>query len=244
MKRLILSGIPCVPEAWHKIFPVEKNVQQKIIPFIDIFTKGFYKNKKLSDLVPLVCDIIQDFLPDQIIMHDMGVTVGILSLISILKKTRGLQCDMVIFNGAFGYFDVNKSNHPIRIQNMSYADFEYEVRKNGGEIDPKYRDHYVAVQQFYQELVEINKLYAIKRNIEDLSESSKLVNSRSQIDLGGKVLIIASRNDPYIYFECLESLKSIILNSYMKIIDYGHFPYSGSVELIKNEIKKFSNNLE
>jgi hypothetical protein len=79
MKRLIFSGIPCLPEAWHKIFPVEKDIQQIIIPFIDIFTQGFYKNQKLYDMVPLVSEIIQDFLPDQIIMHDIGVTVGILS---------------------------------------------------------------------------------------------------------------------------------------------------------------------
>lgn len=241
MKRLILSGIPCVPEAWHKIFPIEENVQQRIIPFIDIFTKGFYKNKKLLDLVPLVSDIIQDFLPDQIIMHDMGVTIGILSLISVLKKSRCLQHSIVIFNGAFGYFDVNKSNHPIRIQNMSYSDFEYEVRENGGEIDPKYRDHYVDIQQFYKELVEINKLHDVKMNIENLNKSSELIASRSKIDLGGKVLIIASQNDPYIYFECLESLGSTILNNHMEIINYGHFPYSGSTELIKHELNKFNN---
>jgi len=240
MKRLILSGIPCIPEAWHKIFPIEENVQQRIIPFIDIFTKEFYKNKKLLDLVPPVSDIIQDFLPDQIIMHDIGVTIGILSLISILKKSRCLQHSIVIFNGVFGYFDVNRSNHPIRIQNMSYTEFEYEVRESGGEIDPKYRDHYVDIQQFYKELIEINKLNAEKINIGTLNKSPELIVNRPKIDLGGRVLIIASQNDPYIYFECLESLASIILNSHVKIINYGHFPYSESTELIKHELNKFN----
>ncbi len=234
MKKLILSGIPCAPEAWNMIFPVENNIKQKIIPFIDIFVQGYYKNKKISDLVPIVSDIILDFLPNQIIMHDIGVTIGILSLISIMKKYKKPQGSTIIFNGAFGHFDINKANHPVRIQSMSYLDFEYEVRKSGGEVDPRYRDHYILIQQFYKELIEINKI-----NIKNKSIGS---GNHPRIDLGKKVLIIASRNDPYIYFECLEFLKSIISNCQLKIIDYGHFPYAGDIELIKNEIDKFNCN--
>lgn len=239
MKRLIISGIPCTQQAWLKIFPAEENVEQKIISFIDVFDKFYYKNNKITDLVPFLFDVIQEFKPDQIILHDIGVTLGILALIKAKITNSASQQTVIIFNGAFNGFDVNKSTHPIRIQSMSYQDFEHEVQEQGGEIDPKYREHYPAIKLLYQQITEISKKKIADENENRLHHSFSKQENYPKINLGGKVFIIASQNDPYIHFECLEILEKTCVNSYLKVINYGHFPYSGDIKLLKTEIDRF-----
>jgi len=239
MKRLIISGIPCLPQAWQKLFPKEENIEQKIISFINVFVTYYYKNKKLSDLVPFISDVIQEFQPNQIILHDIGVTLGILALMRARKANNTMRQTVIIFNGAFSGFDVNKSTHPIRIQSMSYSDFEQEVQEQGGEINPQYKNHYSAIKELYQQITEISRRQISEVNEKRLIPDSLQQKTNSKIDLGEAVLIIASRNDPYIHFECLEILKETLANSHLKIIDYGHFPYSGNIKLLKSEVDKF-----
>lgn len=229
MKRLIITGIPCTLQAWKTIFPNETDVEQKIISFIDIFEKYYYTNKKLTDLVPFLIKTIHEFQPDQVVLHDMSVSIGLLAIINAKKINNHHYPEIIIFNGAFSGFDVTKSPHPIRIQDMSYEEFEQEVKSNGGEVDPKYRKHYSAIKQLYQEVTLISK--------KQLAEKKEKLS----IDLGSNILILASRDDPYIHFECLEDLEKIFVNSHLCVVDYGHFPYSGNITLIRREIERFQN---
>lgn len=237
MKRLIISGIPCLPEAWQALFPNDANNETKIISFIELFSEKYYKNRLLSDLIPALIDIILEFKPDQIVMHDMGVTIGILALIKARASSIFLINEIVIFNGAFTGFDVSKSNHPIRIQSMSYEEFANEIKKHGGKVDPLYKEHFTAIQVLYKQIAEKSKAKMAGSKTNHSSFST--MKTGNKIDLGSPVLILASPNDPYIHFDCLEELKLTLANSHLKIINYGHFPYSGDINSILSEIDSF-----
>jgi hypothetical protein len=239
MKRLIISGIPCSQQAWLKLFPKEDNVDQRIIPFIDIFEKYYYKNKRFSDLIPSVAEIISEFEPNQIILHDIGVNLGLLAILNAREKKHYLLQTVIIFNGAFRGFDVSKSTHPVRIQSMSYEEFEREVKNNGGEVDPRYRDHYPALQEFYLQIANTSKKQIEEANKDKSRQNFLLQKNVPKIDLGGSALILASHNDPYIHHECLEILNQTLINSQLQWIDYQHFPYSGDIKLLKSKVDKF-----
>jgi len=243
MKRLIILGIPCASQAWLKLFPVSCTEEQIILPFIELFSKNFNKNKKLTDLVPDVVETILTFKPDQIVMHDLGVTLGILALINARKINCELKPNVIIFNGAFKGFDVEKSPHPLRIQSMTYDTFLKEVFDHGGEVDERYQDHFTSIQLLYQQIIMVSKKEKIEYNQKSILQE-KAVLYNAVIDLGGEVLLIASRNDPYIHFECLELLEKTIANSHLTEIPYGHFPYAGDRQLITRTIVEFQNSCQ
>ena len=117
LKRLILGGIPCAASSWTKLFPESQLVEQKIVPFFDILSSN-YRKRNFSELVHAVQVIILDYEPDEIILHDISVTIGLLALLKIKKINSNYiaKLKVIIFNGAFSGFDVNKSPHPIRAE--------------------------------------------------------------------------------------------------------------------------------
>lgn len=231
MKKLIITGIPCPAHSWQRLFPIESEIEQKIVPFITLFSEYYYQNNSIKDLVSPLAAIIEDFAPDQIILHDIGVTIGILALTNAIKRGYIPNHQIIIFNGAFIDFDVNKSSHPVRIQSMTFQEFKKEVTAQNGEVDPAYESHFPTIQLLYRQITETSR--------------EQIANPKQErlINLGGPTLIIASRNDPYIHFECLEILKQIIEQSLFNQIDYGHFPYSGDINLIMGTIINFQKNI-
>jgi hypothetical protein len=231
MRRLIIGGIPCPESAWDKLFPPEIGVEQKILTFYEVFSKG-YLNKNFFELVQVVQNAIEEFKPNSIVMHDIGVSFGLLALIKLQKTKMPLDINkIVLFNGVFRGFNVLKSTHPLRIQMMAYDSFESEVVNNGGEVDGRLRPIYSDLCHIYRQI--------------SYSSISTLVSGffgsrpTKQIDLSCEMLVIASKNDPYIAYECLNLLEKDFMNCRLTTLDYGHFPYSGDMNAIRNMVASF-----
>ncbi len=231
MKRLIIGGLPCPREAWEKLFPPREGIEQLILPFYEVVAQ-VSDSCRFYDLVTPVKKAIEQFKPDIIVLHDLGVTLGILSILKIRKIDKSFRPWVVIFNGAFRGFNIFKAMHPFRIQFMPYESFQKEVDINHGEVDARFKEKYSNIKSLYRQI--------IAASIFSLITSPFKKQRQYQIEIGSSVLILASRNDPYIPFQCLKNIEQDFSNAKLKTIDYGHFPYSGNIELIQKEL----NNLE
>lgn len=238
-KRLIIIGIPCSKEAWAELFITNEYIKQEIISFIDIFEKYYYLKKNMVDLVEVLSRKIQSFKPDQIVLHDIGVALGISAILDSRKNGYVYPNDVMIFNGTFKFFDIIKNPHPFRIQTMSYDEFEQEVIKHNGQIDLKYKKNFSGIKEFYQKIIEMNQKALLKYGEAYLDKLLEQAHSYPKMDLGGEVSIIASQNDPYIHFKHMELLERTIKNSILKGFDYGHFPYSVNDASFLELINKF-----
>jgi len=230
MKRLIIAGFPCPKDAWEKLFPSIEGIEQMILPFYDVISQtdnAYY----FFDLVDPVKKAIESYKPDLIVMHDFGVILGILAILKIKKINNEFNPKVVIFNGAFRGFNVLKATHPIRIQFMSYDSFQKEVLEQGGEVDPRFKEKFSTVKHVYRQVI-VGSLLSLMSSIFKKKPTKK-------IDLGSEVLILASKNDPYIPFCCLQNIENDFNNTSLKRIDYGHFPYSGNIEEIKKQLLDF-----
>jgi pimeloyl-ACP methyl ester carboxylesterase len=231
IKRLIICGIPCAEGAWKDLFPDKQGVEQKIVTFYEIFSEN-YRNKDFFDLVKGVQKVIKEFNPSVIMMHDIGVSFGLIAMMQLLRKKTELNArKIVIFNGAFRGFNVLRSTHPVRIQMMSYETFVREVARGGGEPDARLEKHYADLRHLYRQIS-----YASITNLVSGLFVSREVN---QVDLGCEILVIASRNDPYISFGCLQRIEKEFKNCKLVTSDYGHFPYAGNRDEIRALVSKF-----
>ena len=232
MKRLIIGGIPCPKTAWSKLFPDEDGVEQKIIPFFDIFSKH-YQKRNFNDLVYAIQTIIQEYKPDMIILHDLGVTLGLLALMKIMRNNDNtdFKPSIIIFNGAFRGFNILKASHPLKIQWMHYKSFKEQVEANGGQVDSRFESIYSDLQHLYRQL-SIGSAMSLVSNFFKTRKPTK-------IDIKCPILILASPNDPYIPFNCLKLIERDFSNSVLKINHYQHFPYSGNVSAIREDISDF-----
>lgn len=227
-----MGGIPCSATAWNRLFPQECHVEQKIVPFFDIFSKN-YQNRNFYDLVCVFKDIIQNYKPDEIYLHDISVTLGLLALIKINKSSQdpNFKPRIIIFNGAFRGFNVFKALHPLRIQWISFESFEKTVALHGGDVDLRFKLVFTNLRYLYRQLAFSSAISIIKNFFK--SSITRKINLRC------KILILASKTDPYIPFECLRFIERDFSNSELKIIDYGHFPYSGDIGMIREQINDF-----
>lgn len=232
MKRLIIGGIPCSATAWSKLFPEEDGVEQKIIPFFDVISRH-YQKRNFSDLVYAIRIIIQEYKPDIVILHDIGVTLGLLALIKIKKIHMNVDFkpSIIIFNGAFRGFNILQALHPLKIQWMSYKSFKNQVKLSGGQVDSRFASVFSDLKHLYRQLVIISVMSL-------LTNFFKMRNAHP-IEIKCPILILASPNDTYIPFDCMKFIERDFSNSVLKIIYYRHFPYSGDIQLIKKEIADF-----
>ncbi|TAK71557.1 MAG: hypothetical protein EPO11_11115 [Gammaproteobacteria bacterium] len=232
MKRLIISGFPCPQAAWADFLPAEDGTEQEIISFYDVISKAYGK-RNFFDLVTHIADILITYKPGLIIMHDIGVTLGLLSLIRVKKTQKDFLPRIVAFNGAFRGFNVFKNTHPLRIQLMSYQAFEKEVLLNGGEVDVRFKDIFADIKHLYRQIA----IFSLSSMLRNLFKKK----NRDKIQIGEAILVLASKDDPYIPVECLRNIELTFTNTTLKIFNYGHFPYSNNNKEMQQEIKNFLN---
>jgi len=213
VKRLIVGGFPCSATAWEAIFPPCH--EQQIIPFSDIFSSY---DSSFTSLIKCCHKIIQDFEPTSIILHDISVILGLLSLIRLQKQDYPITPKIILFNGAFRGFNVFKAPHPFKIQFISFEKMSSIVSSQGGEIDPYFHSQYKKIRKLYRQII-FGSIIAMLQEI--LSPKVK-----KQIDLKNKILILASNNDAYIPYGCLERIRDEFAHTKIEPVNYGHFPYS------------------
>jgi len=106
--------------------------------------------------------------------------------------------------------------------------FQKEVLGQGGEVDPRFKEKFSKIKYLYRQVIAGSLL--------SLMATPFKKKPTKTIDLGSAVLILASKNDPYIPFYCMQNIENDFSNTSLKRIDYGHFPYSGNIEEIKKEL--------
>lgn len=227
MKRLIITGFGCPKSAWERLFPA--NEQQKIISFADVL-----RNCAASDLRSLAKSLIptiEAFQPDVVILHDFGVVIGLFALLRLRKQQSDIKPKVVVFNGGFHYFNVFKARHPFAIQFLSFEKIAGHMNKVGGEIDPDLQPYLSRIKKIYRQVI----LASI------LSVITSILPGRKQqrFDVGNSMLVLASRNDPYIPLICLERIHQDFNGTTLFHMDYGHFPYSGDYVQIREKVFEF-----
>lgn len=213
MRRLVMGGFPCSATAWETLFP--SCDEQQIVPFSQIFSS--YDGSFFS-VINGCQEIIKNFQPTSIILHDISVSLGLLSLIRLQRYNYPIAPRVVIFNGAFRGFNVFKAPHPLKIQFTSFEKMAELVSSQGGIVDLSFKPHYKKIRKFYRQI--------IFGSIAALVQEKLFSKAKAKIDLKNKILIFASNNDKYIPRECLERIQSDFLHTQIEFIKYGHFPYS------------------
>lgn len=226
VNRLIISGFACPKEPWVDFLGNERH---RVIPFSEVLqnTKGL----NFLNTINYVKEQIKIEQPNSIICHDFGTFLTLMALIKLKKENCHLRSKLTIFNGAFRGFDVLTATHPFKMQLINYKQLKDLIEKSGGHIDSAYIDLLPRVKGIYRQVILmslINKLKALFSNLKNLN-----------IDLGLDVQIIASKNDPYVPFSCMEQIKNDFKNQRFIEHNYGHFPYITASEPLRQYVHEF-----
>lgn len=218
MKRLVITGLPCPPEAWEGF--LGKHPGQRILPIREVFDHtGSCDPREMSRYVTRE---IESFQPDSLIAHDMGVPFTVLSLLRLNKRGKCLNTRITLFNGAFRRLNVLKANHPFRLQVMSLKRATREVESRGGEVDRELHKYMPRIRAMYRLVI----LYGLGEMVGYRLGLDQLVGFGGRSNLKAPIQIIASRRDPYIPFEAIEQLARDVSAVRLVEREYGHFPYS------------------
>jgi hypothetical protein len=213
VKRLIIGGFPCPASSWEKIFP--PTADQRIVPFSEIFA---HYDGHFPNLINTCYQIIQDYQPDSLILHDVGVTLGLISVLRAHKKNLPVPAHITLFNGVLRGFNVFKATHPFKMQFISPAQLEAVITAQGSQVDPYFKTHFSEVRKFYRQI--------IAGTLIGLWKEKMAKQPQPTFDLHNKILILASKKDPYIPYQCIENIQHDFANVQLEELPYRHFPYA------------------
>jgi pimeloyl-ACP methyl ester carboxylesterase len=218
MKRLIITGLPCPPDAWEKF--LGKRRGQKILPLIDVFEHT--DSADLRVMSRYVSDVISEYRPSSIVCHDLGVPLTMLGLLRLKRDSKMPSTRITFFNGAFRKMNIFQANHVFRIQWMSYRKGVSEIENNGGEVDLRLKKYLPRLRAMYRLII----LYSLVEKVQSVLGLDDFVGHGNKPLLRVPVQTIFSPNDPYIPKESLDQLRKDFPPQRRFEIPYGHFPYS------------------
>lgn len=231
MKRLIITGLPCPPQAWEKLFGHPKG--QRIIPMVEVFENT--DSPDLREMSRYVAQEIERFKPTSIVAHDLGVPLALLSLIRLQRRGRAPQVKLTLFNGAFRKIDVLKAPHPFRVQWMSMRRAIREVESQGGTVDLRLKPYMSRIRAMYRLII----LYSLAEKVQSILGLENIVNFSGRSLTRIPVQVIGSPNDPYIPFTSVEQLRKDFGAKRFVEVNYGHFPYSVAKNRIAPLVEEF-----
>lgn len=227
MKRLVITGLPCPPEAWESF--LGKRADQRILSAFEIF-----ENTSSSDpreLAHYVQEQIELEAPASIVCHDLGVPLTIMSLLRLRRQGKKMNTRLTLFNGAFRKIDILKAPHPIRIQFTPIQRLVHELQSHGGVIDPRLKKHVSRMRAMFRFVM----LFGITEKVSSFLGLDEFFGLPSRFPLRIPIQMIVSPNDPYIPWEAIEQLKIDCSAQRFYSIEYGHFPYTiASVPIVKH----------
>lgn len=231
MKRLVVTGLACPPETWTKFLGSEKG--QRIIPLYEVFENT--PSADLREMSRYITKQIEDFSPDSIIAHDLGVPLTLISLLRLKNRGMPLKAKITLFNGAFRNFNVLRATHPFRVQWLSLRKAIREIETHGGQVDLRLKKHIAKIRSMYRYII----LYVLKERAGHWLGIDELLGFPSKLCFKNNIQIIASASDPYIPKESLAQLKDDCAPKRYFELDYGHFPYSKPSSEILPLIREF-----
>ncbi len=218
MKRLVLTGLPCPPEAWSDFLGNQSD--QRILSMFEIFEKC--PSPDLRQMSRVVEKVIQEDRPDSLICHGFGVTMALLALLRLRRRGYSYAPRLTLFNGALRNIHILKSRHPLSIQWRSSQSLKKEVERFGGMVDPRLQTHLKHIRAMYRLVILFNFAEAIGSQL----QMQRFLGLHLGTPLASPIQLIASPNDPYIPYGSLLQLKRDFHIETFYEVEYGHFPYS------------------
>jgi pimeloyl-ACP methyl ester carboxylesterase len=186
----------------------------------------------ISSMAKVAEEFLLHTRPDMLVLHDYGVTLGLLGLMRAQRKDPTFVPRIVLFNGVLRTFNIWQARHPFWIQFTALERLKLLIQKQKADFDPALVDLYPEVKRIYRRVIFFGILTGIRKILR--------LKSAAPINLSPHILILASLNDPFIPAENLEELHRDLLNSKIEYIDYRHFPYcSTHADILKNRINQF-----
>ena len=224
--RLIISGFACPKDPWEEFLGDKRH---RVITFAEVLKNTPETNFLKS--VNYVKEQIKATMPNSIVCHDFGTFLTLMALLKLKKEKFPLEGKLTVFNGAFRGFDVTKATHPFKIQLMNYSKLKHVVEKGGACVDPSYEELLPRVKGIYRQII----LMSLLNKFKGLFTSQKDLN----IDLGLDVQIIASKDDPFVPFSCMDLMKRDFKNRRFITHNYGHFPYITGKQQLRELVHEF-----
>ena len=97
MKRLVVTGLPCPPETWEKYLGSHRD--QRIIPIREVLEHSDSADPRV--LSRYITEQIENFQPDSIVCHDLGVPLVLLSLLRLRKRRVPVKAQSDSFQWRF-----------------------------------------------------------------------------------------------------------------------------------------------
>lgn len=211
-----------MPEPWKKLF--EGRGDTRVVTLRDVLEKSGTSDVKA--IGRYVSSLIAEIKPSSIVLHDYGLLFGLIGLLRLKRKQElTFPTRLVLFNGAMRGFDVLKTRYVFRLQFMNWATFARLAEKAGAVFDPSLEKYWGSVKHIYRQII-----------VASLLEKARRLWGREKqmhFDLGVPIRLIYSTNDPFVLEEPLDLLKADFGIKDAHRIDYGHFPYAGSVKEIR-----------
>ncbi|MEZ4749279.1 MAG: alpha/beta hydrolase [Bdellovibrionota bacterium] len=234
MKRLVVTGLPCPPEAWESWLGQDQNkLDQRILSLFEVFENT--QSSDLREISKYVESQIDAFEPDSIVCHGFGVSMTLLSLMRLHRFGRYLNPSLTLFNGALRGVSLRKANHPLRIQWIPYKRAAAEIAQHGGQVDFRLRPHMGRIRAMYRYIVMFNLVEGIASRL----QLEKMVGVSSTPALKMPIQLIVSPDDPYIPYDAIQQLRMDFRIKTYHEVPYGHFPYSISPDKVLPILEKF-----
>ncbi|MBM4253578.1 MAG: hypothetical protein FJ146_16545 [Deltaproteobacteria bacterium] len=186
----------------------------------------------IRQLAKALGPLIEHEAPEQVVAHDIGLTVTILALLFRIKRGFQLPRSVILFNGAFSGFDVLVARHPIWIQLKSTNKIAQELASKGVVMDDRLKQHSSKIRSMYRQIIAVSLL--------DKVSSIIIAKPVKTLHWPIKTLIIEGVNDPYIPRSAIDQLATTLAVT-ERVIGYeGHFPYLGDKVKIRKLVDEFS----
>lgn len=229
MKTLLVTGFACDEVAWENLFPPSQS------DFFHLtFAEQLKRAKKgdLRQLARVASQVIAEFKPELLVLHDFGLTSGLLGLLRAQKKDSSLAPRIIFFDGAMRGFDIFETPHPFWMQMMSSAQIKEGVLRAGGSFDENLLAFISEIKAIYRQVIAVSLKEKLDSFLRKKTSQTWRVRAPS--------LIIASPNDLYTTPICLKFLSEDLEPEAKFVqIPYGHFPYSIDPSPIREAMRLF-----
>jgi predicted alpha/beta hydrolase family esterase len=217
-KRLVITGLPCPAGTWEGFLGAEPG--QRIISMHEVLAATNSADPRV--LSRYVTEQIAKERPTSIVCHGIGVPLTLRALMRLKRRGVDLDARLTIFNGAVRSIPLSQARQPLRVQWTPVQRMVREVERNGGAVDPQLLPYVSRIRSLFRILI----LQRLADKMASAVGLDVLEKFPKRAGLSMPVQIIASPNDPYLPFECMERLRRDLVPDRFIEAEYGHFPYS------------------
>jgi len=228
-KVVVVSGFGCPEHRWSNwLKPSFENVS--VLGIHRVLSRA--SRAGIRECAKIVREELSLAKPDVLILHDFGVTFGLLALLGLKKQGGHLPSKLIVFNGAFSGFKVWRSTHPLTMQVLASGKVERRIQLAGGELDSLLRGRWSSVKALYREVIVASLVEGVPGIL-----GKSFPNPFAKMPI--ETLVLASSNDPFIPLENVRSLANMQPRSRLQISEYGHFPYSIATDDLRRSMEAF-----